>query len=313
MATRSRYRFSTVATIVVIIAVFISGAWLLAHNRGVKGSSILPGGVVRVIAGRPGEELNTPLDVAVAPNGQTYVADAGNGRVQVFSRWGRPKGFLGEGKESFVYPNTVAVDAYGRVYVGDFTIGQIKVFTARGKLLRTLDAKTVGAQIAPLDMAVGSDGCLLVADRRGAVMVLDSEGRLRKRFDRIEGASPETLSYPNGIAEDSSGRILVADSANRRLLLTNADGKLIRVITNGKLTHPRGVAFFGEKYIITADTFNNRLLVFDLKGKLVKTLRAEDQPGLAYMMPNGLCVYQNRVYVADRADNVVLVFGKEAD
>jgi sugar lactone lactonase YvrE len=291
----------------------VSGAWwFVLKKEAATGLDILPGGITRVVAGKPGQELKTPLDVAVAPNGQTYVTDAGNGRVQVFSRWGRPVGFLGREEETFTYPNTVAVDAYGNVYVGEFTVERIRVFTPKGNLVRTIDEKSTGVRIAPLDIAVGADGGLLIADRWGAVTILNPEGQVRKRIDRIEGALPETLSYPNGIAGDAGGRIVVADSGNGRLLLLNPEGELVRVITHGKMMHPRGVAFFGKDYIVTADTFNNRLLVLDLQGKLIKMLQATDQPGLAYMMPNGLHLYQNRVYAADRANNVVLVFGREA-
>jgi len=312
VAALSRYRLIIAAIIVILIAAVVSGAWWFVFNKeAATGLGVLPGGVVRVVAGKPDQQLNTPLDVAVAPNGRTYVADAGSGRVQVFSRWGRPKGYLGGEDTHFVYPNTVAVDTYGNVYVGEFAVRQIRVFSPRGELLHSFDAKNTGVQTAPLDMTVAGDR-LIVAERWGAVSIIDLGGRLLKRFDRIEGASPETLSYPNGIAVDPSGRILVADSGNGRLLLLNPDGKLIRVITHGKLTHPRGVAFFGTDYIVTADTFNNRLLVLDLQGKLIKMLQATDQPGLAYMMPNGLCLHQNRIYVADRANNVVLVFGREA-
>lgn len=311
MATSNRYRVYAAVTIVVIVVVL--GARLLTGKKAaVTGLDVLPGGVTRVIAGKPGQELNTPLDVAVADNGQTYVADSLSGRVQVFSRWGRPKGFLGNGKLSFTYPNTVAVDAYDNVYVGEFVTGQIRVFTSKGKLLRTVDAKSAGAAIAPLDMAVSDDGGLLIADRQGAVLILDREGRLKKRINRIEGALPETLSFPNGIARDeATGRIVVADSGNRRLLVLDREGKLVRVITSGKLSHPRGVCFFEGKYIVAAETFKSDLLVFDQLGRLVKTLKVTNQPGLTYIMPNGLCVYENRVYVADRAHNVVLVFGRE--
>jgi sugar lactone lactonase YvrE len=301
---------AVVAAFAVIIAAV---AWLfVAQREAARGRGVLPGGVTRVVAGKPGQELNTPLDVAVAPNGQTYVADSGNGRVQVFSRWGRPLGLLGREEEVFTYPNTVAVDAYGNVYIGEFTVERIRVFTPKGNLVRTIDEKSAGVRIAPLDMAVGADGDLLIADRWGAVTILDSQGQVRKRIDRIDGALPATMSYPNGIAGDTRGRIVVADSGNGRLLLLNPEGELVRVITHGKMTHPRGVAFFDNKHIVTADTFNNRLLVFDVAGRLVKTLQATDQPGLAYMMPNGLCVFEKRLFVADRAHNVVIVFGREA-
>ncbi|MDI6631495.1 MAG: hypothetical protein AB1507_08970 [Bacillota bacterium] len=311
MATLSRKQlYFGVAAMVVVAA--ISG-WLvyLKQQERLASAQVLPGGVVRVIAGKPGKELSIPLDVAVAPNGKLFVADAGNGRVQVFSRWGRQKGFLGGEDASFTYPNTVAVDTYGQVYVGEFNTGQIRIFSPKGELLRTFDSRTAGVPLAPLDLAVDEKGNLFVADRQGAILVLDRQGRIRQRFDRIEGASLETLSYPNGIAVDAAGKILVADSGNQRLLLLSAKGKLLKEIHGGGMTHPRGVGFFGEDYIVAADTFNHQLLVFDRQGKMVKRVQVTNQPGLSFIMPHGLCVHKGQVYVADRAHHIVVVFGKE--
>lgn len=311
MATLSRKQlyFGIAA---MMVAAAISG-WLvyLKQQERLASAQVLPGGVVRVIAGKPGKELSIPLDVAVEPGGKLFVTDAGNGRVQVFSRWGRQKGFLGGEDASFTYPNTVAVDTYGRVYVGEFTTGQIKVFSPKGELIRTFDSRTAGAPLAPLDLAVDEKGRLFVADRQGIILVLDREGRVSQRFDRIEGASPDTLSYPNGIAVDAAGKILVADSGNQRLLLLSAKGKLLKEIHGGGMTHPRGVGFFGEDYIVAADTFNHQLLVFDRQGKMVKRVQVTNQPGLSFIMPHGLCVHKGQVYVADRAHHIVVVFGKE--
>lgn len=301
--------------VILISSLFLLVTYVLAGNPGGRTKQPfltrenLPEEVVQVLGGRPEKPLNLPLDVAVAPDGRIFVADAGNNAVQTFYPWGRPRGLFGKGKIDFVYPNTVAIDQDGQLYVGEFNAGRIRVFSPKGKLKLTINRQTAGVSLQPLDLAVGSDGWIYVADRQGAVLILDKNGRLLRQI-RLVPADPQTLSFPNGIAVDDKGRFLVADSGNHRLLLFAPDGKLLRVIQHGILTHPRGCAFWGEKYVIVADPFAGGVLVLDYKGRLIKNLRAESEPGLAGIVPNGLTVSEDRIFATDRAHNVVIVFGR---
>jgi DNA-binding beta-propeller fold protein YncE len=67
-------------------------------------------------------EFNRPQGVAVDSNGNVYVVDTGNNRVQKFSSSG---GFLtkwgseGSGDSQFDNPSAIAVDSSGNVYVAD--------------------------------------------------------------------------------------------------------------------------------------------------------------------------------------------------
>lgn len=300
--------------LILISLLFLLAIYVLVGNLGgrTKQSLLtrdnLPEGVVQVLGGRPEKPLNLPVDVAVAPDGRIFVADAGNNAVQTFYPWGQPRGLFGKGKIDFVYPNTVAVDQGGQLYVGEFNVGRIRIFGPKGELKLTINRQTVGEPVQPLDLAVGSDGRIYVADRQSGILILDKNGRLLRQIG-IVPANPRTFSFPNGIVVDTDGRFLVADSGNRRLLLFAPDGKLLRVIESAILTHPRGCAFWGKNYIVVADPFAGGVLVLNYKGELIKNLRAENEPGLTGIVPNGLTVDGDKIYVADRAHNVVLVFG----
>jgi len=85
----------------------------------------------------PGE-FNLPRDLAVGKDGNLYVVDGGNFRVQVFDRDGkflRNFGSVGLQFGQFARPKEIAVDATGNVYVVDTAFGNFQIFDPAGTLL----------------------------------------------------------------------------------------------------------------------------------------------------------------------------------
>lgn len=83
-------------------------------------------------------EFNLPRDVAVGKNGNLYVVDGGNFRVQVFDRNGgylRSFGGVGRQLGNFARPKEIAVDRDGNVYVVDAAFGNFQIFDPEGNLL----------------------------------------------------------------------------------------------------------------------------------------------------------------------------------
>ena len=82
--------------------------------------------------------FNQPADVAVAPNGDIFVADGhGNARIVKLSKDGR---FIKEwgkrdGPGEFDVPHALEFDSRGRLFVGDRGNSRIQIFDQEGQLL----------------------------------------------------------------------------------------------------------------------------------------------------------------------------------
>jgi sugar lactone lactonase YvrE len=94
------------------------------------------------IAGNDETHFNAPSDVAVAPNGDIFVADGHgdgtNARIVKFSKDGKfikAWGKEGAGPGDFNVPHGLAFDAAGRLFVADRANSRIQIFDQDGKLL----------------------------------------------------------------------------------------------------------------------------------------------------------------------------------
>jgi DNA-binding beta-propeller fold protein YncE len=106
---------------------------------------------------RGGPPFNRPTNIALAPNGDLYVADGyGNARVhrftadgQLVQSWGEP----GIGPGQFNLPHGIAVAADGHVFVTDRENDRIQIFSSDGKFL----AQWTHVQ-RPTDVFIDRDG-----------------------------------------------------------------------------------------------------------------------------------------------------------
>jgi DNA-binding beta-propeller fold protein YncE len=104
-----------------------------------------PYNLLRTIGKRDGKhELTTPGDfsrptnAAVDEDGNVYVSDTFNDRVEIFDADGnfiREFGKAGDGPGYFTRPKGIAVDRDGHIWVADAMQDRVQVFSPEGKLL----------------------------------------------------------------------------------------------------------------------------------------------------------------------------------
>ncbi len=89
-------------------------------------------------AGAGAGEFNRPSAIAIDREGNLFVVDTINARIQILSPDGEyleQFGSLGTAPGQFIRPKDVAIDAKGRVYVTDAAFNNVQIFTEELQLL----------------------------------------------------------------------------------------------------------------------------------------------------------------------------------
>jgi uncharacterized protein (TIGR03663 family) len=184
------------------------------------------------VPGSGNGQFSDPKDLAVDGQGQIYVLDTGNSRVQVFGADGqflRTWGSQGAGPSQFQEPWGIAVDQAGDVYVADTWNHRIQKFDSQGQFVT----------------AWGTFG--------------DSGGVL---------GAPDVFYGPRDVAVDGEGNVLVSDTGNKRIAKFTPDGQFITQWGGagslaGQFREPCGLAIDADDNVYVADVWNQRVQKFD--------------------------------------------------
>lgn len=213
-------------------------------------------------------------------------------------------------------PQSGAVDATGRILVTDASRQAVFVFDpGAGDLLVWDKADGLANFIAPIGIATGPDGQILVADAElGIVARLDSRGNPGRAIGR------GTLKRPTGLAYDSvRRRIFVSDTHAHDIKVFDDDGRLLKVIGRhgegaGEFNFPTFLAFArGELYV--TDTMNSRIQVFADDGE--RWRMSFGRRGLYVgnlVRPKGVTVDSDgNIYVVESYHDHLLVFNRAGE
>lgn len=156
------------------------------------------------------------------PSGNYYVCEyGGNDRVQKFDsegNWLTAFGGFGTAPGEFQRPMGIVWNE-GLVYVADAINNRIQVFQDNGEFVEIPGNETASPSLHyPYDLAGGPDGDLFTVEYGGnRVTRLNLLGNTLGTFGAT-GHETGRFSTPWGLAVDSGGRIVVADTGNRRLV-----------------------------------------------------------------------------------------------
>jgi DNA-binding beta-propeller fold protein YncE len=206
------------------------------NGKGQQVVKFSPSGKVLLVlgkAGMPGDApgyFNKPSGVAIARNGDIFVADGhggdSNARIVKFSKTGKfitAWGKKGSGEGEFDTPHAIAVDSRERVYVADRSNSRIQVFDASGKFLADWKqfGRPSGVYIDANDMIYVTDsqtvdkaGCTTDPGcRHGIRAGKVSDGSVMYFVPRPAG----DLAGPEGVAVDAQGTIYGASNEGKKI------------------------------------------------------------------------------------------------
>jgi DNA-binding beta-propeller fold protein YncE len=271
---------------------------------------------------KPGQ-FKFPTMVAADGNGDVYVVDQHNHRIQKFDSdgnfilmWGK----AGAGPGEFNYPYGVAVDSKNNVYVSDMNNNRIQKFSPAGAFLA--EAGSYGTADAQLKYPYG-----ITVDDKDVVYVIDAFNYKIKKFDsnlRFVGqwGSQEAIGIklymPHEIAVMKDGNILLSDRQNHRLSIFTPDGKLVGrfgeygegdAAKGGQFSEPHGVVVNRAGEIFVCDRYNFRIQKFSpAKEFQVEWMTSADHEDSRYF-PLGIAASSDgNVYVTDHYAHAVHLY-----
>ena len=165
-------------------------------------------------------KFNQPNDIAIAPNGDVFVAQGhtpgpnGDARVLKFDKSGRfikSWGGKGSGPGQFQVAHGIGIDRKGQLWVADRENQRIQLFTADGTFVREL--KYAGL---PCGFAIGRRSIFMVNGFAGQLLQLDLDGKVVAALGK-PGTALGEFGEAHMIAVSPKGEIYVADTVNATL------------------------------------------------------------------------------------------------
>lgn len=164
-----------------------------------------------------------PRGIAVGPDGNLYVTDTGNKRIQVFTPEGQfVRDFGGSGRElgQLDEPVGLAVGTGGEVFVADTWNQRVQVFSSDGVFRRQWQVPVWAANPEEKPyIALDREGRAFVSDPlRARVLAFVGDGAFLWSVGKY-GEIGDTLGFPQGVALSANGETLyVADAHSGRIL-----------------------------------------------------------------------------------------------
>ena len=205
-------------------------------------------------------QFNQPIGVCTDYEGQIYVADSKNNRVQKFDTDGNfLAAFTGEDSScgALKSPTGVKLDRAGRLVVVDRGNSRIAVLTSELEFVSMFEAPRTGlGQLSdPWDVAFDKYGFVYVTDmNQHCIQIYNPDGEFRGRIGS-SGTQKGHFSRPSGIAIDQFGMIYVCEFGNHRVSIFHTSSEFVDCFSTGlSMVNPCGIAIDADGYVYVSST-----------------------------------------------------------
>jgi glucose/arabinose dehydrogenase/streptogramin lyase len=274
--------------------------------------------------------FNAPEGIAVDQQGNVYVVDTDNDRIQKFSANGTFIGELGRHgvqNGTFKNPEGIALDQQGNIYVVDTGNNRIQKFSGNfsGNFSANSPNGTYLAQwgkhgVEPDSRFNAPEG--IAVDRKGNVYVVDTgNNRIQKfsgngtflgKFGSF-GANDASFDAPEGIAVDQQGNVYVVDTGNNRIQKFSGNGTFLGKFgsfgaNDASFDAPEGIAVDQQGNVYVVDTGNNRIQKFSGNGTFLGKFGSFGPEEDQFKYPSAVAVdSQGNIFIVDTGNNRVSV------
>ncbi|MFC2075959.1 hypothetical protein ACFLT7_02625 [candidate division KSB1 bacterium] len=277
-------------------------------------------------------QFSGPGDLAIDKDGNVFVVDEFNHRVQKFSPdWTFLLEFGGQGHRAgkMWYPRGICINSREEIVVSDSWNHRIQIFDPEGRLIRAFGSfqevvrntfyrsLNLNREVflnEPCGLAQSSDESLYVVDSTNhRVCLISAEGNLEFSWGGY-GTEPGKFCYPKHILVLSGGELLISDWGNHRIQRFSASGRLIdcfgEAIDGGSgFQGPCGLVMDGDGFVFVADELNHQIHKMTPEGRIIISFAVMGERKGDLNLPGGLAVKANgSLMVADSLNNRITEF-----
>jgi DNA-binding beta-propeller fold protein YncE len=178
-------------------------------------------------------QFNSPWFVANDKQGNIYVSDCGNNRIQVFDsngQWLKSIGSYGSGNGQFKGPTGIAFNFKNHMFVAGSGNNRIVQFDENMQFIKAFgsEGNENGQFQIPSGIAIDTDDNIVVADNANhRIQKFSKDGNWKQIIGKY-GSGDGGFYYPWDVAVcKTSGRIFVSDECNHRIQVFSSDGKFL--------------------------------------------------------------------------------------
>lgn len=284
-------------------------------------ASVLPFQATWGSAGSGEGQFQGPQAIASDGQGNVYVADTNNHRIQKFSSAGTfllAWGSAGTSDGQFQGPQGVAVDSAGNVYVADTMNHRIQKFDSSGAFLTKWGSQGPGDDQFnwPRGLAIDAEDNVWVADYlNDRALMYTSSGTFTNIGWPVQRAAD--------LAVDADGYIYVVSAADHIVVKLDHPGSPTHgnaILSwgsfgtgDGQFQSPVGMAVDSAGNVYVADTSNHRIQRFNDVGTHLASWGAFGTAEGQFSTPMGVAVdASGNVYVVEHGNHRVQKFGIDA-